>query len=288
MFIIVESILRKTPELKAEVVDILRINTEVEIIEIIENIDEKESYAKIRYKEKEGYVLKTSLEKNKIICNENKNESITVQEKTKMINEAIRILNQHTEYSSKIDNKFYENGKTRANGYYNIPYLIENGIEFYSYDCSAFCDTILNRVFKENMQRRNREQVEVKDGLFKPNLWVTRDYFESSVIEKEEKKFDVIEYAKEENQEIHIENMEIGDFILGIIDYENEKHDKKFIMNHIMMYIGDKYFVHSSFSDGENIFNRVLMSKIVDDFYTKVSFEKRFDKSILIIRYKTN
>ena len=287
MFVIVESILRKDYKSDAEIIDILEINTEVEKIEEIENKAEKELYYKVKFEEKIGYILSTSLGIKKAIIKERKVKSIDKEIKIKMINESYRILKQNTEYSSKKDNKFYENGKTRGNGYYNIPFLIDEEKEFYSYDCSSFCDTILNRVFKENMQRKGSEQIEIKDNIFKPNLWVTRDYFENSVMVRgEEKKFEIIEYAQKENESIHVENMESGDFILGIIDYENEKHNKKFIMNHIMMYVGDRYFIHSSFSDGKNIFNGVVMTKIENEFYTKVSFEKRFDKAILLLRYK--
>ena len=205
-----------------------------------------------------------------------------------MINEAIRILNQNTTYSAKLDYKFYDTGKTRLNGYFNIPYFEkDNDEEYYSYDCSSFCDTILNRVFKENMVRAGNAKIEVKEGIFKPNLWVTRDYFENAFLEKDDKKkiLDIVQFAKEENEKLDIMNMQIGDFIIGLIDKENEKHNKKIIMNHIMMYFGDGYIAHSSYTNGKEIFNKVLLTKMVDDFYIKVGFDNRFDKSILLSRY---
>ena len=139
MFIVREAILRKNVNLKSEVIDILNINDEVEIIEnnIIDK-DESEIYCKVKYKESYGYVIKSSLSDEKIKLIENINEKdndykkikdVSKQGKIKMINEAIRILNQNNSYSAKLDYKFYKSGKTRLNGYFNIPYYEKEIIE---------------------------------------------------------------------------------------------------------------------------------------------------------------
>ena len=289
MFISREAILRKNPELKSEVIDIFKANTEIEVINDYKNEKENEEYCEVELNRNKGYVIKSSLSDKKVEnLLENNILEVFKENKIKMINEAIRILNQNTTYSAKLDYKFYDTGKTRLNGYFNIPYFEkDNDEEYYSYDCSSFCDTILNRVFKENMVRAGNAKIEVKEGIFKPNLWVTRDYFENAFLEKDDKKkiLDIIQFAKEENEKLDIMNMQIGDFIIGLIDKENEKHNKKIIMNHIMMYFGDGYIAHSSYTNGKEIFNKVLLTKMVDDFYIKVGFDNRFDKSILLARY---
>ena len=301
MFIIKEAILRKNVNLKSEVIDILNINDEVEIIEnnIIDK-DESEIYCKVKYKESYGYVIKSSLSDEKIKLIENINEKdndykkikdVSKQGKIKMINEAIRILNQNNSYSAKLDYKFYKSGKTRLNGYFNIPYYEkdedDNIQEYYSYDCSAFCDTILNRVFKENMVREGLSKIEVKKGEFKPNIWVTRDYYANAFFEDDEnkKKIKVVQFVDKFGEKIDISKMQIGDFIIGIIDKENENHNPNIHMNHIMMYFGDGYIVHASYTNGKEIFNKVLLTKLVNDFYLKIGFENRFDKSIMVARY---
>ncbi len=301
MFIVREAILRKNVNLKSEVIDILYVNDEVEIIEnnIIDK-DENEIYCKVKYKESYGYVIKSSLSDEKIKLIENINEKdndykkikdVSKQGKIKMINEAIRILNQNNSYSAKLDYKFYESGKTRLNGYFNIPYYEkdedDNIQEYYSYDCSAFCNTILNRVFKENMVREGLSKIEVKKGLFKPNIWVTRDYYANAFLEDDaiKKKIKVVQFVDKFGEKIDISKMQIGDFIIGIIDKENENHNPNIHMNHIMMYFGDGYIVHASYTNGKEIFNKVLLTKLVNDFYLKIGFENRFDKSIMVARY---
>ena len=301
MFIVREAILRKNVNLKSEVIDILNINDEVEIIEnnIIDK-EENEIYCKVKYKESYGYVIKSSLSDEKIKLIENINEKdndykkikdVSKQGKIKMINEAIRILNQNNSYSAKLDYKFYESGKTRLNGYFNIPYYEkdedDNIQEYYSYDCSAFCDTILNRVFKENMVRDGLNKIEVKKGVFKPNIWVTRDYYANAFLEDDaiKKKIKVVQYVDKFGEKIDISKMQIGDFIIGIIDKENENHNPNIHMNHIMMYFGDGYIVHASYTNGKEIFNKVLLTKLIDDFYLKIGFENRFDKNIMLARY---
>ena len=190
-----------------------------------------------------------------------------------------------------MDYKFYESGKTRLNGYFNIPYYEkdedDNIQEYYSYDCSAFCDTILNRVFKENMVREGLSKIEVKKGEFKPNIWVTRDYYANAFFEDDEnkKKIKVVQFVDKFGEKIDISKMQIGDFIIGIIDKENENHNPNIHMNHIMMYFGDGYIVHASYTNGKEIFNKVLLTKLVNDFYLKIGFENRFDKSIMVARY---
>lgn len=305
MFIVREAILRKNVNLKSEVIDILNINDEVEIIEnnIIDK-DESEIYCKVKYKESYGYVIKSSLSDEKIKLIENINEKdndykkikdVSKQGKIKMINEAIRILNQNNSYSAKLDYKFYKSGKTRLNGYFNIPYYEKEIIEdenkeneqYYSYDCSAFCDTILNRVFKENMVRDGLNKIEVKKGVFKPNIWVTRDYYANAFLKDDaiKKKIKVVQYVDKFGEKIDISKMQIGDFIIGIIDKENENHNPNIHMNHIMMYFGDGYIVHASYTNGKEIFNKVLLTKLIDDFYLKIGFENRFDKNIMLARY---
>ena len=292
MFIIREAILRKNPNLKSEIIDIIKINEKVEVIENIKNEEENEIYCKVNYKNDLGYIIKSSLCEEKIENHVNKEIiEVTKISKINMLKEAIRILDQNTSYSAKLDYRFYETGKTRLNGYFKIPYYEkdENNIEkeYFSYDCSSFCDTILNRAFKENMVRENFSKIEVKKDIFKPNIWVTRDYYANAFLEtnEEKKKLEVVQYVDNLGEKIDICKMQIGDFIIGIIDKENKKHNPNIIMNHIMMCFGDGYIVHASYTNGKVIFNKVLLTKLEDDFYLKVGFEYRFDKSILLARY---
>lgn len=284
MFILFESILRKSPYLNSDVIDILEKGEEVESLKNLETHD-GEVFEKVKFGEKIGYVVKTSIGENAVEEPKNNIKKVDKKNKVKIIKEAFKILNQDTSYSSKLNNKFYPNGKTRANGYYNMPY-IENQKEIYSYDCSAFCSAIINRVFSKDMSREG-SFVQITDEEKRPNLWVTKDFIANAKLESrdENKIFDIVEIAKNENDIVDSTNMEIGDFLIGIIDYDNEKHNKKYIMNHIMVYVGDSYIAHASFTNGTEIFDRVLFTKITDDFYTKLSYEKRFDKEIAIIRY---
>jgi len=283
MFVLVESLLRKSPSLNSEVLEILDRGLEVNVIgEKVLNDDDE--FIKIEYAKGEGYVICGSIGDKAPLKSNNTLKSISKESKIKLINEAFKILKQNTSYSAKLDNNFYPNGKTRANGYYNVPY-VENGNKIYSYDCSAFCSTIINRTFDENMQREGA-YVQIEEHLKKPNLWTTKDFLANAKKEDaEKKKFLLIQDVLEFEKSISIDDMEIGDLLIGIIDFHNENHNKVYIMNHIMLYVGDKYIVHASFSNGVEIFDRVLFTKLKDDFYTKLSFDRRFDKEIAVVRY---
>lgn len=289
MFIKRETILRKYPKFNSEIIDILKVNNEIDEIETILNNLEDEEYVKVRFNDIEGYIISSSLSDNKINI-KNKGNSISKENKIKILLEIKKILNQNTSYSAKLNNKYYENGKTRGNGYYNIPYYEKtSGNKYFSYDCSSFCSTIINRVFGKNMARNDngKTKIEIRDNEYYPNLWTTKDFLENALLEDSDSKkfFTIIEHAKKIEEYINISKMEIGDLIVGIIDFENEKHNKNIIMNHIMIYIGDGYIVHASYTNGQVIFNKVLKFKISNDFYIKIGFDKRFDKEIALIRY---
>ena len=282
MFVIVESLFRKNPYLNSEIIDVLGKNTEVYVENDVQ-INDDEEFIKIKYNDKEGFIIRSSLGDKPVDLESKDQIKIKKENKLKIINEVFKIINQNTSYSSKLDNKFYDNGKTRANGYYNIPYE-EDGKKIFSYDCSAFCSCIINRAFNVDMKRKGKGFVQITDEIKKPNLWVTKDFLENAK-GNEEKIFLITDHAEKEDETINATNLEIGDFIIGIIDYDNIKHDKRYIMNHIMVYIGDSYIAHASFSNGVDVFNRVLFTKITDDFYTRVSFNRRFDKEIAVVRY---
>ncbi len=289
MFIKRETILRKFPKFNSEIIDILKVNNEIDEIETILNNLEDEEYVKVRFNDIEGYIISSSLSDNKINI-KNKGNSISKENKIKILLEIKKILNQNTSYSAKLNNKYYVNGKTRGNGYYNIPYYEKtSGNKYFSYDCSSFCSTIINRVFGKNMARNDngKTKIEIRDNEYYPNLWTTKDFLENALLEDSDSKkfFTIIEHAKKIEEYINISKMEIGDLIVGIIDFENEKHNKNIIMNHIMIYIGDGYIVHASYTNGQVIFNKVLKFKISNDFYIKIGFDKRFDKEIALIRY---
>ena len=289
MFIKRETILRKYPKFNSEIIDILKVNNEIDEIETILNNLEDEEYVKVRFNDIEGYIISSSLSDNKINI-KNKGNSISKENKIKILLEIKKILNQNTSYSAKLNNKYYENCKPRGNGYYNIPYYEKtSGNKYFSYDCSSFCSTIINRVFGKNMARNDngKTKIEIRDNEYYPNLWTTKDFLENALLEDSDSKkfFTIIEHAKKIEEYINISKMEIGDLIVGIIDFENEKHNKNIIMNHIMIYIGDGYIVHASYTNGQVIFNKVLKFKISNDFYIKIGFDKRFDKEIALIRY---
>jgi len=74
---------------------------------------------------------------------------------------------------------------------------------------------------------------DITDEIKKPNLWVTKDFLENAK-GNEEEIFLITDHAEKEDETINVTNLEIGDFIIGIIDYDNIKHDKRYIMNHII------------------------------------------------------
>ncbi len=289
MFVKKEAVLRKIPNINSDIIDILDVNCEVSVLGKTVNNSQNEEYIKVKVNETVGYVISSSLSDDKLNV-KNRLKSMSKENKIKIYLEVKKILNQNTSYSSKLNNKYYDSGKTRGNGYYNIPYLEKQlNEEYFSYDCSSLCCTIINRVFNKDMTKNDEEQtkIEIRDNEYYKNLWVTKDFLENALLDdKADKKiFKIIEHIKNSGEEIDVFNMEIGDLLVGIIDFENEKHNKKFIMNHIMIYIGDGYVAHASYTNGDIVFNRVIVTKLLNGFYTKLGFERRFDKEIALIRY---
>ena len=157
--------------------------------------------------------------------------------------------------------------------------------EKYYFDCSSFVTTILNRIFK--FPPPNPESSEI-------TVWATMHYFEN--IQKEKSLFDVIQKIDKPGEKLDLNNLEIGDIILG--------RAKKLTdgINHILFYVGEGYIVHCTrgnfLGKKENEYrNGVVKEKMTANYYTEIetpeniekgNITKRFDDKIYVIRYKEN
>lgn len=266
-----ESILREEPSLSSKFITILLPNTQFQIIEesSLEKKDEK--YSKIKIiknniypQEYKGWILYNQIKEYK--------PSLSLETKNKLLTKINEYLNLKTAYSMEFPQ--------RNGGFFDKLYD-----EKYYFDCSSFVTTILNRIFK--FPPPNPESSEI-------TVWATMHYFEN--IQKEKSLFDVIQKINKPGEKLDLNNLEIGDIILG--------RAKKLTdgINHILFYVGEGYIVHCTrgnfLGKKENEYrNGVVKEKMTANYYTEIetpeniekgNITKRFDDKIYVIRYKEN
>ena len=211
-----------------------------------------------------GWILHKQIKKYK--------PSLSLESKNKILSKLNEYLNLKTAYSMEIPK--------RNGGFYDTLYE-----EKYYFDCSSFVTTILNRVFKFTPLKPNTNEIVV---------WATMNYFEN--IQKEDSLFDIIQKVEKPGEKLDLNNLEIGDIILG----RAIKLTKG--INHIMFYVGEGYIVHCTrgnfLGKEENEYrDGVVKEKLTANYYTEIETQeniekgnitKRFDDKIYVIRFKEN
>ena len=266
-----ESILREEPSLSSKFITILLPNTQFQIIEEYSEEKKDEKYSKIK-------IIKNNIYPQEyqgwILCNQIKEykPSLSLETKNKLLTKINEYLNLKTAYSMDFPQ--------RNGGFFDKLYD-----EKYYFDCSSFVTTILNRIFK--FPPPNPESSEII-------VWATMHYFEN--IQKENSLFDIIQKIDKPGEKLDLNNLEIGDIILG--------RAKKLTdgINHILFYVGEGYIVHCTrgnfLGKKENEYrNGVVKEKMTANYYTEIetpeniekgNITKRFDDKIYVIRYKEN
>ena len=266
-----ESILREEPSLSSKFITILLPNTQFQIIEEYSEEKKDEKYSKIKIiknniypQEYQGWILYNQIKEYK--------PSLSLETKNKLLTKINEYLNLKTAYSMDFPQ--------RNGGFFDKLYD-----EKYYFDCSSFVTTILNRIFK--FPPPNPESSEI-------TVWATMHYFEN--IQKENSLFDIIQKIDKPGEKLNLNNLEIGDIILG--------RAKKLTdgINHILFYVGEGYIVHCTrgnfLGKKENEYrNGVVKEKMTANYYTEIetpeniekgNITKRFDDKIYVIRYKEN
>ena len=210
-----------------------------------------------------GYVLRRQLS-TKVVKSETR--LMYIKNKTKMVKEAMRILNTNTKYNLK--------APYRVGGYYNIK---QNG--YYIYDCSSFCSTLMNRTFGVNMLQKDKKKVSLYGKQYY-NVWTTYTYLNEA--KKSNGMFKVVNRVTIPGASIDKSKLQIGDLILG--DATKIRNG----VNHIMFYAGDGYIIHAKGAG-------VVRERLTTDYYTRLEtrsnlakgkYTRRFDKEIMILRYR--
>ena len=266
-----ESIIREEPSLSSKFITVLLPNTQFQIIEESSEEKKDEKYSKIKIiknniypQEYQGWILYNQIKEYK--------PSLSLETKNKILTKINEYLNLKTAYSMDFPQ--------RNGGFFDKLYD-----EKYYFDCSSFVTTILNRIFK--FPPPNPESSEII-------VWATMHYFEN--IQKENSLFDIIQKIDKPGEKLDLNNLEIGDIILG--------RAKKLTdgINHILFYVGEGYIVHCTrgnfLGKKENEYrNGVVKEKMTANYYTEIetpeniekgNITKRFDDKIYVIRYKEN
>ena len=201
--------------------------------------------------------------------NKDKRKSIDIDDKSKILNSVVKIYNIKNRYSREPIN--------RSSGYYHIRDNKE--FDIYYFDCSSFVSSVFYDAFKIDLVNKNDRP------------YTTNTFLKDAI---ERKHFVIVKRIKKENAIININDIEIGDIILGF-DNEDINKEKNYHIghNHIMIYLGDNKIVHSteSYYKG-NPFelkrDGIVYETIDDDYYLKIgnTQNERFNKEIYILRYK--
>ena len=277
LYINSDSLLRKNPVSTSDIITVLVKGTKVQYLNETKEDINGTKYNKVKLikndlynKEYIGYINNEQLS-NKMIKEEN--NLISLESKNKIVKEALFWLNSN--------NQYLRQREARKSGFFNQ--TINN---IYYFDCSSFCSTILNKVFNFTPTYRKEKRIKV---------WITKDYLKD--IKKSNSIFKTIESINKEGQKLDLNKLQIGDFILGKADKINDG------INHIMLYIGEKYIIHSTgnfyYDNNKKVIrNGIFMQKLNNsNYYTELetneniikgNITKRFDSEIYIIRYKEN
>ena len=266
-----DSILRQEPSINSNLITTILKDTQVKLIEELADEKDGEKYVKVFLSKNNiypndytGWILHRQIKEYK--------PSLSLESKNKILSKLNEYLNLKTAYSMEIPK--------RNGGFFDTLYE-----EKYYFDCSSFVTTILNRVFKFTPLKPNTNEIVV---------WATMHYFEN--IQKEDSLFDIIQKVEKPGEKLDLNNLEIGDIILG----RAIKLTKG--INHIMFYVGEGYIVHCTrgnfLGKEENEYrDGVVKEKLTANYYTEIETQeniekgnvtKRFDDKIYVIRFKEN
>ena len=266
-----DSILRQDSAINSNLITVILKDTQVKLMEELTEEKDGEKYAKVFLPKNNiypndytGWILHKQIKKYK--------PSLSLESKNKILSKLNEYLNLKTAYSMEIPK--------RNGGFYDTLYE-----EKYYFDCSSFVTTILNRVFKFTPLKPNTNEIVV---------WATMNYFEN--IQKEDSLFDIIQKVEKPGEKLDLNNLEIGDIILG----RAIKLTKG--INHIMFYVGEGYIVHCTrgnfLGKEENEYrDGVVKEKLTANYYTEIETQeniekgnitKRFNDKIYVIRFKEN
>ena len=266
-----DSILRQDSAINSNLITVILKDTQVKLMEELTEEKDGEKFAKVFLSKNNiypndytGWILHKQIKKYK--------PSLSLESKNKILSKLNEYLNLKTAYSMEIPK--------RNGGFYDTLYE-----EKYYFDCSSFVTTILNRVFKFTPLKPNTNEIVV---------WATMNYFEN--IQKEDSLFDIIQKVEKPGEKLDLNNLEIGDIILG----RAIKLTKG--INHIMFYVGEGYIVHCTrgnfLGKEENEYrDGVVKEKLTANYYTEIETQeniekgnitKRFDDKIYVIRFKEN
>ena len=266
-----DSILREEPSLSSKCLTVLIPKTKLEYLNVSKEEKEGEKYVKVKIMKNNNYpneIIGWILYKQIIEYK----PSLSIETKNKLLETINFYLNSKTAYSMEIPE--------RNGGFFNKP----NEGKLY-FDCSSFVTTVLNKNFNFPPPYPKGEDGEVV-------VWATCHYFEN--IRKPDSVFDIIQKIDKPGQRLDINQLEIGDIILG--------HSKVLVggINHILFYVGDGYIVHCTkgnfLGKKENEFRDGVVKEIINTNYyieiempeniEKKNITKRFDDEIYVIRYK--
>lgn len=267
-----DSFLRKNPILISDIITVVVKGTKVKYLnkskaDLNGILFDKVKTIKIGLYSNEfiGFIDHNQLSVN--VINES-NNLISIESKNKMVNEALYLLNSNNLYSRSLK---------RRSGFFN--YTIG---DIYYFDCSSFCSAILNRVFTFYPKSNSNSVI----------VWSTFDYLKD--IHSKNSRFEIIESINKAGKQLDLNKLQTGDFILGKAKLINKG------INHIMLYIGERYIIHSTetlFYDRKKklMRNGILMTKLNNsNYYTELetkenikkgNITKRFDSEIYIIRF---
>ena len=266
-----DSILREEPSLSSNCLTILIPKTKLEYLNESKEENNGEKYDKVKIIKNDNYpneLIGWILHKQIIEYK----PSLSIETKNKLLATINHYLNTKTAYSMEIPE--------RNGGFFNK----QNEGKLY-FDCSSFVTTVLNRNF-------NFPPPEYPKGENEVIVWATIHYFEN--IKKPDSVFDIIQKIDKPGQRLDINQLEVGDIILG--------HSKVLVggINHILFYVGDGYIVHCTkgnfLGKKENEFRDGVVKEIISTNYyieietpeniEKNNITKRFDDQIYVIRYK--
>lgn len=278
-----DTILRDNSNSSANILAVLIKSTPLKNLGEVSTKGDGTTYLKVQIiksktypQETQGWVLKRQISEGEVKGQE---QSITPDQKNLVLKEAYGLLNCKTCYSLE--------NSCRKKGFLGIKEK-----DKLTFDCSSFCSTVLYKVFNIPCcgQYKNKKG-STEEKTF---IWGTRSFL--SDIGKKKSHFKVIQFINTPGDKININNLQVGDIILGTSE---KSHNG---INHIMLFVGEGYIIHCTkgyYRDEKTtpFRNGIVKQRLTEDnYYTQLDskeniasgkFEKRFDKFLYVIRVKT-
>lgn len=223
-----------------------------------------------------GYVLARQLSSDKV--KRDKIKSLTIREKTKIAQSAY--------YISNMENVFYSKDTEKRNtGYLKLKYEKESLDNNYYFDCSSFISTVLYDALGKDL-------ITSKDAIY-----TTTSFINSTILKnKEESKdgknlFYSVKEIDDYNDYIRVNNLQVGDIILGLDDLSLGKTKSHKGINHMLIYVGDGYVMHSTYgylygNSNNELRNGIVHERLKNIYYRKLGTtnDYRFNKKLYVIR----